>query len=199
VEFTYENDVITLEKELSPLDEFTLAFTRILDKNDIRYVLISGYVAILFGRSRSSEDIDLFIEKMDYVRFKTLWVALYGTFECLATEDAKTAYDDYLNNGLALRFSVKGSYLPNMEIKFPKKEFDEVTLRKSLLVRLNGEELRISPLEVQIPFKLLLGSDKDIEDARHLYAVFSECLNEPAMEETMRKLEIPLSRLKELQ
>lgn len=35
-----------------------------------RYVLISGYVSILFGRNRSSEDIDMIVEKLDYEKFK---------------------------------------------------------------------------------------------------------------------------------
>jgi len=51
--------------------------------------LISGYVAILFGRSRASEDIDIFIEKLSYDRFLELWKALDEKFECLNTTKPK--------------------------------------------------------------------------------------------------------------
>jgi len=37
--------------------------------------------------------------------------------------------------------------------------------------------INISPLELQIAFKLYLGSDKDIEDAAYLYEIFSAHLS----------------------
>ena len=40
-------------------------------------------------------------------------------------------------------------------------------------VTLNGKySMFISPIELQIAFKLWLGSDKDYEDARYLYNIF---------------------------
>ena len=52
------NSIIELDRELSDLDKFTLNFVRILSKY-AKYVVVSGYVSILFGRARSSEDIDI--------------------------------------------------------------------------------------------------------------------------------------------
>jgi hypothetical protein len=69
MDFDYSHKELSLKKKLNSLDRFTLKFTDILNNADIDYVLISGYVSILFGRSRSSEDIDIFIEKLDYDRF----------------------------------------------------------------------------------------------------------------------------------
>jgi len=40
-----------------------------------------------------------------------------------------------------------------------------------------GQETNQSSLELQIPFKLYLGSQKDIEDARHLYKVVQDHLD----------------------
>ena len=57
----YSNETIRFNKELGNLDEFVVDFTSILMKEGIDYVLMSGYVAILFGRNRESEDIDIFI------------------------------------------------------------------------------------------------------------------------------------------
>lgn len=42
-----------LERELSMLDKFVIGFTRLLEKHGVRYVVVSGYVAIVFGRSRA--------------------------------------------------------------------------------------------------------------------------------------------------
>ena len=46
---------IKLDKELNLLDKFVLEFVRILEKH-VNYVIVSGYVAILFGRARSTEE-----------------------------------------------------------------------------------------------------------------------------------------------
>ena len=55
---------------------------------DIRYVIISGYIAILFGRSRNTEDVDLFIEKIDEKKMSEWWGALEKEgFECRCLED----------------------------------------------------------------------------------------------------------------
>ncbi len=189
MEFKY-NKNITLNKELNALDKFVLDFTNILNKLKIKYVLISGYVSILFGRSRSSEDIDIFIEKINYEKFKELWSKLYRKFECITTEDTKEAYKDYLDDNLAIRFSYKDKYIPNMEIKFPKLEVERWCLDNSKKVILNKKILFVSPIELQIPFKLFLGSEKDVEDAKHLYKIFKDKLDLKLLNGFNRKLKV---------
>lgn len=77
-----------------------------------------------------------------------------------------------------------------MEVKFPKNELDIWTLENKKKVILNNEILFISPLELQIPFKLFLGSEKDIEDARYLYRLFKDKLNTGLLKEFNRKFNI---------
>ena len=76
----YKGNKIVFKKELNALDKLTIDFTSILNKLEIKYVLVSGYVSILFGRSRSSEDIDIIMEKISIERFKRLWAEL--SFNC---------------------------------------------------------------------------------------------------------------------
>lgn len=190
MEINIKNKKIKFSKELNQLDKFVIDFTSYLNKLKIKYVLISGYVSILFGRSRSSEDIDIFIEKLSYKKFKRLWEDLYKKFECITTEDPKSAYDDYLNDKHAIRFSYKGQYLPNMEAKFCKLDIDEWTLNNRKEVSVNNHKLFISPIEIQIPFKFRLGSDKDIEDAIHLYDLFKNHLDKKKLYEFNQKLNI---------
>jgi hypothetical protein len=125
---------------------------------------------------------------MDYTKFCELWTKISKKFECLNTSDVKNAYEKYLLEGISLRFSKKNSYIPNIEFKFPKFEIDYWTLEKRIEVTLNDYKLFISPLELQIPFKLFLGSQKDIEDARHLYKLFKEHLNLKLLDEFNQKL-----------
>ena len=63
MEFTDEGVVI--DKPPSDLDEFILEVGGILDDVGIEYSVVSGYVAVLFGRARATEDIDVITERFD--------------------------------------------------------------------------------------------------------------------------------------
>jgi len=54
---------------------------------------------------------------------------------------------------------------------------------------MNGGTICI-PLELLISFKLFLGTEKDIEDARYLHAVFKNNLDQTLLNEFIRKLNI---------
>lgn len=183
-------EVIELHKEPSSLDTFTIKFCNILNKLDIDYVLVSGYVSILFGRSRSSEDIDLIMGKMGLDSFTELFRCLSEDFECITPGKPKELFEEYLTNGLAIRLSLKGTYIPNMEVKFPKSELDSWVLSNKKKVMLNESTLFISCIELQVAFKLFLGSEKDIEDALHLFHVFKDSLDMELLQAFNRKLNI---------
>lgn len=178
----YSENLIELsDKKLSELDMFVKRFIKIL-QDHFDYVIISGYVAILFGRNRISEDIDVFIEKKDYNRFKKLWEDLSVEYECINTDNAEEAYYEYLKQNIAIRFSKINEFIPNFELKFPKSNVDVWTLSERKTVRVNNDfDLFISPLELEIPYKLFLGSEKDIEDARFLYQFFKDQLDQKTM------------------
>ena len=171
------NTNIEINKELDKLDFFVLDFCSLLNKLNIKHVIISGYVSILFGRSRLSEDIDIFIEEVDYFNFQKLWKEVMISFDCINAQNSNEAYYSYLLKKTSIRFSRKNEFIPNIELKFPKNELDIWTLENKRKIIFNKNILYISSLELQIPFKLLLGSDKDIEDARYLYSITKKHLN----------------------
>ena len=72
MELEFSGNRIVFNRELSNLDRLVLRFVKILDKCGIEYVIISGYIAILFGRSRNTEDVDLFIAQMPFEKFISL-------------------------------------------------------------------------------------------------------------------------------
>jgi predicted nucleotidyltransferase len=191
MEFEFEPDQIVFQRELSELDQLVVRFARMLDENRISYVIISSYIAILFGRSRNTEDVGLFIEEMPFEKFEEFWKALdAGGFECLNTSTAVSAYEDYLKEKLAVRFAVKETIIPNFELKFPKTSYNQYSLDHKIKVFLNDNLLYTSELELQIAFKLKLGSPKDFEDARHLYNVFKEHLNQSLLKHQIRELAV---------
>ncbi|MBN2142234.1 hypothetical protein JW711_02790 [Candidatus Woesearchaeota archaeon] len=77
-----------------------------------------------------------------------------------------------------------------MEIKFPKTDLERWALEQKRKVEVNGKQIYISPIELQISFKLFLGSEKDIEDAKYLYELFKEKIDRKLLLEFNRKLEI---------
>ena len=166
---------IILKKELNNLDKLVIDFVNIL-KNYSEYVLVSGYVSILFGRSRISEDIDLLIPKMNFEKFSQLYNSMKEKFWCLNVDDKDELFD-MLKKGHSIRFARKNKVIPNMEIKFIKNIIDNEALKEKIKVEIGKNTLFISSIELQIVYKeRILGSLKDNEDALHLREVFKESI-----------------------
>jgi hypothetical protein len=190
MEIEFKEDKIIFNRELSILDSFVLNFTEHLETNNIKYVIISGYVAILFGRSRISEDVDILIEHIPLKKFLKFWSEIEDNYECLNTGNSYEAYNDYLENHHAIRLVKKGSFIPNTELKFIKNDLDRYSLENRRYVKIADRSLYLSPLELQIPYKLFLGSEKDIEDARFLFRLFKDKLNIALLKMFLTKLKV---------
>ena len=187
VEFL-DKKTIRMDKVLNKLDKIVLDFTSILKKYS-DYVIVSGYVSILFGRSRATEDIDLLVPKMEKDVFFKLLKDLNKKFECLNSSNPESLYEDYLCNKTAIRFSYKNKPIPNIKFKFAQTQVDYESLKQKICVRIGVKELFVSSIELQIAFKeQVLGSDKDIEDAEHLKTVFEKNLNILKLKEYERLL-----------
>jgi len=167
-----DKNTIELDKIINKLDEFVIDFVRVLDDMEIKYVIIAGYVSILLGRSRATEDVDLFIERISKEKFKELYEKLSDDYWCLNSDDTGEVYE-YLNDGLGVRFALKEKVIPNMEIKFAIKPLQKDAFNECIKVITKKGNIIISSLERQIAFKrYFLKSDKDLEDARHIEKVF---------------------------
>lgn len=191
MEIKFTNNEIIFDKELNSLDNFVIEFTKLLNQLKIDYVVVSGYVSIIFGRNRTSEDIDMIFKELKYEKFLELWnILINNNFECIITNNASTAFNGYLLSNHAIRFSYKDKFIPNIEIKFPKSDLDKWTLENKIKVIINNNLIYTSKIEPQISFKLFLGSEKDIEDAKFLYSLFKEKLNHKLLNEFNKKINI---------
>ena len=173
MEFISKN-TIKLDKEINELDKFVFKFIKLLEKY-ADYVVISGYVAILLGRSRSTEDIDVFVKEIDFEAFKKFYVELRKNgYWCLNAGEEHEIYN-YLSHGLAARFALESQTIPNFEVKFAKKPLDNASFEDKITVVTQLGNVYISSLERQIAFKkYYLKSNKDIEDAKHIESLFKE-------------------------
>lgn len=179
-----DKKTIKLEKELNNLDLFVLDFVQILEKYT-DYAVVSGYVALLFGRARATEDVDVIVPKMDWKTFQKFFEELDNKgFWCLNSSDANSLYNDYLTQNTAIRIAYKNKAIPNIELKFARNNFDLKTIDERIEAKTKRGSIFISRLEEEIAYKeKVLGSDKDKEDARFLRKVFKDILDEDKIEE----------------
>lgn len=188
MEYNINKKQIKLDRNLNELDNFVIDFCSILDK----YVLVSGYVSILFGRSRATEDVDLLIPPLAKEEFSLLWKKIEKSgFECLNTSKIDEALDILKES--AIRFARKNKPLPNMEFKIMKNDIERYSYENKLKVILKLGEIFISPLEMQIAYKLFLGrkgNEKDIEDAKHIYNLFLEKINKKELIRLINELNV---------
>jgi hypothetical protein len=198
MEYTYSksNSVIRLpNKELTLLDRLVLDF---ISRIDVDYVIVSGYVTILFGRDRHTEDVDIFIRHLDREGFSKLYKRIIGSgkYYCINTDNADDAYM-ILGEKSAIRFAETGTIDPNFEIKFPQNELNLYSLDNPMTVILNNKSrMRIGPLELQLAYKLYLGSAKDYEDAAHIYTIFKNDLDVDELRKFIKRLHIKDSVVK---
>ncbi len=196
MEMNFKGRVVSFNKELSVLDELAIYFSERLTAAGIRHVFLSGYIAILFGRNRTSEGIDVVCETVPFETFSKFWEDIHQNLECIITSNVQIAYEGYLRKGTAVRFAYKGKMIPNVKMKFEATEMHREALSGPLEVVVNGRHLCISPLEQQIAYKLFMGSEKDIEDARFLFKLFEEYLDKARLNLYLEALEVSLPMAK---
>jgi len=111
-------------------------------------------------------------------------------FDCIITSDPDDAYN-YLTENTAIRFAEKGQFEPNMEIKFVYYDTDFYSIENSIDVVCKNHIIRMGPFDIQIAYKLYMGSDKDIEDALYLYKVLREAIDIKKLNVFLLKLRVP--------
>jgi hypothetical protein len=170
------------------LEKFTADFIRVVEKY-AKYIIVSGLVAILHGRSRGTEDIDIIIERIDLNTFTKLHKNLLkNNFECLQSKKVEEIYK-YLKDNLSVRYIKKGYFVPQVELRFAKDELDNYQLKTRKKLPFTGTDFYFSSIEMNIAFKEeLLKSDKDLEDARHLRIIYSDKIDESEIEKIKKEI-----------
>ncbi len=197
MEIRFSKNSIALEqKDLTTLDKLVIKFIQTMGNVD--YVIVSGYIAIFFGRIRGTEDIDILLNKMNIKQIEELHKRLLkNRFEPVNNiGNAKEAYE-LLSEGSSLRYAEKGTWAPNFELKFVKKPIDRLAIDNKMKVMFNTKySMYISPIELQIAFKLWLGSDKDYEDARYIYNIFKEYIDAQKLNRFISELRVKKETVK---
>ncbi len=134
--------------------------------------------------------MDILIEPIAQSKFLELYEkAEINDFYFMNSANPDTVYE-MLVEGLAVRIAKKDMVIPNIELKFVKNEIDRYSLDNRLRVVLDDNQVFISPIELQIAYKLYLGSDKDIEDAVYLWEIFKNHINKNRLDYFMKKMNV---------
>lgn len=186
-------DRLVLSRELSVLDEDVVAFASLLDDHGVEYVVVSGYVAILTGRARSTEDVDVVLEPLDEDRVADLVDGLRdaGYWGMAMPLDKMAAT---LAAGDRFRVAERDELFPNFECWFASNPVEREALSSAITAELGDHGVHVSPIELQIAYKLRLAQGvgstrgKDFEDALHLSLAFEGQLDGAALEEYVNEL-----------
>lgn len=183
------NDTLLVDREPNELDRLAIRFSDILDDFTIEHVFVSGYVAILTGRSRATEDIDVLLEQTSESTL-TEFVEALQTDGLWGPAMPLGAMSDMLADNIWI--ARDGEMVPHLEAKFVDDAYDRASLENHITARLTSvdAELPIGPLELQIAYKLYLATPKDFEDAFHLYTMFEDSLRIAALEHWVADLDV---------
>ena len=171
------------------LDKFALEFCAIVEKY-VKYIIVSGFVAIAHGTRRTTEDIDMIIEKISFDKFKDFHEELLRNgFHCMQSTQIEDIYE-YLIHKDSVRYVRQGSLMPpEMEVKFVKDEIDELQMATRKKFEFTGLDLWFSSIEFNVAFKEeLLKANKDMEDARHLRIIYKDKIDENFINEIKKMI-----------
>lgn len=183
----FEDDTIIIEKSPNELDTLVIDITTILSQNNITYAIVSGYIAVLLGRSRATEDIDIITESFSETTAQTLSSEFTEAGFWGSAMPLDQLYET-LSDGLIFRVAKDGHRVPNVEMKFPSDGYDRISLAEPVTIRVNDTDLRVGSLELQIAYKLWMGGQRDFEDALYLYQLTKSMLNTLDLEEYVNDL-----------
>jgi len=179
-----ENTII-IKRELNSLDIFVMEFIEVLKKHT-DYLIVSGFVSISTGRTRGTEDVDVIFPLIEREKFINLFKDLIKhNFWCYQSDNPEEVYN-YLKNFQSIRFAKKDQLFPNIEfIPFDStKKLKSFEFNHPQKIKISNFEFKIPPIEFEILYKeLLLSSQKDMADARHLREFFSDLINKSKLEE----------------
>ncbi len=194
--YSVENDTIIINRELTKLDFFVKDFLEVLKRHS-NYLIVSGFVSISTGRTRGTEDIDLLAQKLNKAKFALFLEDLFKNgFWCYQGDTISEIWK-YIEKGDNIRFAREGEMFPNVEFisvdkSRPTKYFEFTHPQK---VKIQDFEFKIPPIEFEILYKeIILAGKKDIEDAKHLRAFFSDIIKaerfkeyEPIIKKELKK------------
>lgn len=178
---------IRIDKQPNVIDDLVIDVTGILDDLGIRFAVVSGYVAVLLGRPRGTEDVDVVVERFSLTTGGDLAARLQSAGFWGPAMPLSDLHETLTEN-LPIRVAEADRRVPNVELAFAADEYDSASLENTWTVRLGDASFHIGSPELQIAYKLHMGAQRDHEDALYLYELLGSNLNHGQLEAYVEQL-----------
>lgn len=144
-------------------EDFLTLVSETLEDADIPYVIVGGLITIIYGRPRTTMDIDIIIENPKK-NFKTLEDVFQKNGFVIIENEIKTAVDEnshcsIFHTEFPYRIDLQGIYSTLDRIAFENREKRDVL----------GITIMLEKIEDAIIGKLVYGSQQDLEDAKSMF------------------------------
>lgn len=178
---------LVVERAPNALDDLAIDFSTVLAERGVDHVFVAGYIAILTGRPRATDDVVVLIEPLSEGEIDDLVTAMRESGFWGPAMPLDAMYEN-LDAGTNIWVAPDDQVTPHVEVKFVDDEFDVASLENAITAHVGGASIPVGPLELQIAYKLYLGGQKDLEDAAHLYVLFGESLRQSTLEQWVERL-----------
>ena len=138
-------------------------FLKALNNNDVDYILLGGYAVILYGYSRTTGDMDIFVRKTkeNYQKIKQA----FGEFRMPVFDMTE---ENFLNNKEMDVFTF-GVPPVSIDILTDSKALEfETAFRKTTIHEIDEIKIRVIHINDLIRQKKAVNRPKDINDIEHL-------------------------------
>ena len=141
-------------------EEMLLCVSKYFNSNKIPYAVVGGFSAIVWGRGRSTYDIDIIIDNknlnikefVSFLRSNKLSTSVFDLQEAFKELSHATIHT---TDSSIYRIDLRGIY----------SSLDRETIETSRKIVFKGQKIQFGSPETLIAHKLHYGSDRDIEDA----------------------------------
>jgi hypothetical protein len=188
----FEDGVLVIDRELSEFDRRAFAFFDLLDEIGIDYLVVSGYLLLLTGRQRMTEDVDLILSVRTTDRLDELATRL-GEAGYVANPPPLDRLPEFIEDG-HVGVHAEGARVPTFDLSLGETQLERDAFADSLSVEVSGKTLQVTPFEQQIAYKLSMLYDPtdhtamDFLDALHLYRLFEDHLDMDSLRSYTQRL-----------
>lgn len=120
-----------------PPNELALSFSTVLSADSVDHVFVAGYVAILAGRARSTQGIDVLLARTDESTIEAI-VADLETQGYWGPAMPLADMHEMLSNDEPIWIARDGEVAPHLEVKYVTDRFDRASLSGAISARIGG-------------------------------------------------------------
>jgi hypothetical protein len=145
------------------LEDFIKTVIWCLEESKIKYVLVGGVAAIIYGRPRTTTDVDIVVDNVNIDDIKRLEKVLKAHGFSLQENEILDAVNERSHCSIFLK-----DYLYRIDIQGTYSPLDLRSLNNRLLMKIYDQNTYIEKAEDLIIAKLVFSSPQDYEDVHSI-------------------------------